>query len=175
METYIILGVLVGLILFYLIFVWVSNVRKTQKAKKLKAEFEIAQSQAKNEIIAWVNIVIRKNQELLDNFVVSIGKYKMGDINNIAKELLNEAQKTTNYDTYFQNEDFKENVREAHEYINNLKATKSNLWKNKCAIEIDYFQKQEQHLKDNEDYEKTRIEVSRLVNEKIDRFENYEV
>ncbi|UVD81570.1 hypothetical protein NV226_02480 [Mycoplasma iguanae] len=169
MEMWIILAVLLGAIVFFFFFQWFSNIRKRKKQKKLNEQFLIDQEKAKFEIIATISTIIEQNQKHLDNFVVSVGLYKMSDINNFAKESLKKIQQTKNYNLFVKNEDFPI-LQDLDLYLNNLSKTKSNLWSRNCIIELEYFQKQKQELENRPDFQDIKNNTEILLKEQMEKF-----
>lgn len=143
---WIILGVFLALLIGFFIY---SFIKEKIQRKKIKEAAELLKNEGEvfhREIVIKVNQLIRLNQEQLDNFEVSIGKYKMSDITLSAHNILKNYAASDSFKTYITNEpkykDFLIN------YVA-LKDNKSNLWANKQANEIKYFEKAFKSLPEN--------------------------
>lgn len=171
MWVYVMFGLVVGGIVLFLLFQWILGINKKKKIKKTKEKFEKDQEIAKHEVVATAVTIIKQNEANLANFVVSIGKHKMVDINNFAKSSISKIQQSTNYDLFFKNEDFPL-LEDIDVYLNKLKSTKSNLWDKKCLIEINYFLKQEELLLESEAYKEIKNKTQDLIREELENLNN---
>lgn len=156
-ATIVIFSVLVVVLFSFFLGQFIWGFFKKKKLKKEQAIFVKEADQASKIIIFLVAEIIDQNQKKLENFQVSIGKYKMNEINNKAKQDIKKILSSENYKKYFKSE---ENLSESKEkndfyfdsYLLKLYNTKSNLWNKRCDKEIEYFIKSHKEIKSLENY-----------------------
>ncbi|WP_322962395.1 hypothetical protein RRG39_02680 [Mycoplasmopsis cynos] len=133
---WVILGVLVALLGIYFVYSWIKERIKNKKNKLAAAQLE------KNSIIYWyelaikIDYLIKLNREEQDKFIVSIGKLKMRDLNNAAKETINEIMSSYEFKNYISTN------QKYSEFVNNLvilKDLNSNLWDKKLSNSVINF------------------------------------
>ncbi|VEU59370.1 MHJ_0274 family protein [Mesomycoplasma neurolyticum] len=140
------------LVISIVIVVLFQVITERKKKKKIKIEKEkILENQRilTEEITYKINAIIEKNEELLNNFVVSIGDFKMKELNfftkNEIKKIIKHPQfyQTFADNPYLDNSDFNDN-------LNILIETKSNLWSKKNQSQIQFFANiEKQYLNDD--------------------------
>ncbi|VEU68920.1 Uncharacterised protein [Mycoplasmopsis canis] len=127
---WIILGVLISLLVIYFIYSWIKD--KINKKKTRQAAIQLE----KNAAIYWyettlkINELIRLNRIQHENFVVSIGEFKMSEINNAASDTINDLMNEYEFKNYLlSNEKYST-------YVSNIKVLKDlnlNLWDKKLS------------------------------------------
>ena len=131
-TLYIILGILIAAVITFLI---VTSIFDRKKRKKLKIEKDIEdkeKSNAKKEFVAILIFILKKNQELLNDFQPSIGKLKMSDIKNKARDTITILERSKIYNFVKMLED-----KEIIDIFVKLKTNNSNIWKKKLTNEIE--------------------------------------
>lgn len=121
---WIVLGSLIGLVA---LFVVVTTILDRKKRKKIKAQetLNLAEiEEAKLEILYYVEQIVLSNEKLLKNFVPSVGKIKMSDIRNKAKEAIKKMMDSREYKLI----EYEEESKELLKVISALKSANSNTW-----------------------------------------------
>lgn len=121
---WIVLGSLIGLVA---LFVVVTTILDRKKRKKIKAQetLNLAEiEEAKLEILYYVEQIVLSNEKLLKNFVPSVGKIKMSDIRNKAKEAIKKMVDSKEYKLI----EYEEESKELLKVISALKSANSNTW-----------------------------------------------
>lgn len=155
MTMWIILGGLIGLVVIFLVVTSVLDRKKRRKVMAEKAELDVKVGNSGANVSKAVMKVVRANEKLLTNFVPSVGKTKMSDINNKAKAKLIEIRNS---------EDFKllrHNEEEDKSFSDNLEALiheKSNNWSKRNISNIEFFKeyKKQEPKKDESKKEKSK-------------------
>lgn len=136
MSTYIILGVIAGVIVIFIVGISVVEKKKNRKLKiaqdKLEKEIKISGQSVANKIMA----IVKTNEENLKNFVPSVGKLKMSDINNEAKKQLLIIKNSKNYRLIQENNEEWINFKK---HLEALLGEKSNNWQKRNKTNIDFF------------------------------------
>ena len=136
MTMWIILGGLIGVVVIFLLVTTTLDRKKKKRVKIEKAELAKGVESSGTNISKKVTRLVAKNKKLLDNFVPSIGKFKMSDINKKAKDELKVIKES---------EDFKLIKHMEKEYVkfekhtNNLIENKSNNWDKNNKDDISFF------------------------------------
>lgn len=121
---WIVLGSLIGLVA---LFVVVTTILDRKKRKKIKAQetLNLAEiEEAKLEILYYIEQIVLSNEKLLKNFVPSVGKIKMSDIRNKAKEAIKKMTDSKEYKLI----EYEEESKELLKVISALKSANSNTW-----------------------------------------------
>lgn len=116
------MGSLIGLVA---LFVVVTTILDRKKRKKIKAQetLNLAEiEEAKLEILYYVEQIVLSNEKLLKNFVPSVGKIKMSDIRNKAKEAIKKMTDSKEYKLI----EYEEESKELLKVISALKSANSN-------------------------------------------------
>ncbi len=151
-----ILGGLIAIVIGFLIISALLDRKKRKKAKLEKAETDKLKNAAVGNIAILMNIVVEKNEKKLAEFVPSVGKLKMSDINNIAKDEIKKIEKSDCF-PYLKDGDI------LMENFLIISKEKSNNWAKKNKEQIEYFQGIEESL-DKELYKEfKRVQKSRLT------------
>ena len=148
-TLWIILGVLVGVVAIFLVVAAIKDRKKVKHIKKLKAEAGKKAAESKGEIAIYINLVSEANEKLLKNFVPSVGKLKMKDIKDKAKNALNKLKHTDEY-RYAIESDQKDDIQK---HFEELVHTNSNTWSKNCVEALTFFKKLEESLEDKEKYQ----------------------
>lgn len=151
-AIFIVTGVLLGSIIILFVLSYINEKRKTKKFKKQRELFEKQQNVAYKEIIAKINAVINELEKQLQNFVVSIGEHKMGEINEWAKITLKNITKEAKYKEFFLNVEH-DNFPFVNQYIEKFIQNKANSWKKSCEIELEYFKTTGDSFKEDDQYQ----------------------
>lgn len=107
------------------LFVVVTTILDRKKRKKIKAQetLNLAEiEEAKLEILYYVEQIVLSNEKLLKNFVPSVGKIKMSDIRNKAKEAIKKMVDSKEYKLI----EYEEESKELLKVISALKSANSN-------------------------------------------------
>ncbi|TDV23280.1 hypothetical protein BCF59_0626 [Mycoplasmopsis mustelae] len=137
-ALWIILGVIFVLLLGYFLFQYIKSRIERKRTKAATAEFK------KNSKIYWyettvkINKLIQLNRKTHSEFVVSIGKLKMSQINNTTKNILDDLLDEYEFKNFIiQNPSFTKEVQE----IERLRDLNSNLWDKKIPNLLSDFEK----------------------------------
>jgi len=136
---WIVLGSLVGVVIIFLI---VTTILERKKNKKVKVEGEkllIQKRESSWKIAEKVNIVAARNKKLLDEFVPSIGKYKMSEVKDMARKDLQDFMQTKEYKVA-KSLDENEEMIEKYEF---LLRTPSTQWEQKYTDILKKFRRWE--------------------------------
>lgn len=137
--TWVILGVVIAGLIAVFIFASIKDAVNRKKLKRIRKENAEKMQRFTKYLIIYMNELLQINQKYLDEFEPSIGKLKMNQIINGAKQSLNELMN---------NEEFKNLIKNGeaeHAQIINkislLNGNRSNNWSKKCAEIIEFFTK----------------------------------
>lgn len=146
--------------------------KKRKKIKQEKAKLDAIRKETIFSSSFKVNAIIEHNNLLLNNFVVSIGEYKMSEINNKIKNLLIDITQEPNFINSFVKFNDEKIDSSFDENIRKLIETKSNLWNKKINDVIKYFQDFENLLINDDETKKQEY----LENKKnyLERIQNEE-
>ncbi|CAM9104347.1 MHJ_0274 family protein [Mycoplasma marinum] len=156
---WVVLGVLIAIVIGFLLM---SAILDRKKHKKLKIEndrFKKIANEARGQVAILVNVLISKNEIKLKEFVPSVGKLKMSDINNLARDEFSKLEMTEGYKTIKNDETAKEFL----EHYTSISKEKSNNWAKKNKADIEYFRKFEDGLEKEEYKIYTKNLKSRLT------------
>lgn len=151
MTVWIVLGVLIFMVSVFLV---VTSILDRKKNKKLKLEKETLQKEillSGSKIAKQVLEVWQNNDLKLKKFVPSVGKMKMVDINNDAKNALLRIQSSRNYSLIKGNE---EEFEIFSTQFKELLSEKSNNWQKRNIKNLQYFKNYQPISKDKEALEK---------------------
>ncbi|WP_027121226.1 MHJ_0274 family protein [Mycoplasma leonicaptivi] len=125
---WVIFGFLVVLLLGWFAYQSIKERQKRKKTKLAAIEFEKQAKVFRYEIIQKILCLIDINNKQHEEFVVSIGQYKMKDLNNAAKSTIEEMMDTFEFKNYI-----KENplYKDLLHNIILLKDLNSNMWDKK--------------------------------------------
>ncbi|WP_462097524.1 MHJ_0274 family protein [Mesomycoplasma hyopneumoniae] len=127
---------LVTLIIGFFAYSFITNRIKLRKLKTEKEEMKKLANKSLAIFLARIIIIIEKNEELVENFVVG-SKLKMSDLNNLAKIHLLRIKKDPIVDQILKSGYETEKI--FFDNLNLLIKKKSNLWKKRNSDEIKYF------------------------------------
>ncbi|AAV27413.1 MHJ_0274 family protein [Mesomycoplasma hyopneumoniae] len=127
---------LVTLIIGFFAYSFITNRIKLRKLKTEKEEMKKLANKSLAIFLARIIIIIEKNEELVENFVVG-SKLKMSDLNNLAKIHLLRIEKDPIVDQILKSGYETEKI--FFDNLNLLIKKKSNLWKKRNSDEIRYF------------------------------------
>jgi Na+-transporting methylmalonyl-CoA/oxaloacetate decarboxylase gamma subunit len=149
---WIILGVLISVVVGFLIISAVLDKKKRKQASIKEKEAQESKKQARGRVAILANVIVKENQKKLKEFIPSIGQLKMSDINNLAKDALEQIQKLSCFVLAKEDEEF---VNQ----FNLLLKNKSNNWLKQNKKQIIFMQKFEESLNLN-DYKSFKEEES---------------
>ena len=86
-----------ALVAAFLIIMSIRDRKKMKKEKIISDEIEKIRSVSRENVIVYLKFVFEENEKMLNNFIPSVGKLKMGDIRNMAKLSLKNFKKTDEY------------------------------------------------------------------------------
>lgn len=158
-TLWIILGVLVGIVALFLIVASIKDRKKVKHIKQLKADATKKADESKGEVAIYINLLSNENAKLLKRFVPSVGKLKMKDIRDKAKDALNKLKHTDEY-RYAIESDQKDDIQK---HINELVHTNSNTWDKNCGESLDFFKKLEESLEDKDKYQEYKKEAKETL------------
>ena len=142
MSKYVMWIILGGLILIVIAFLVFSSLWDRKKRKKLEQEkTKIRQNAISkiSEISIWIVAIMNEVKKQVDSFVPSIGKFKMSEINNIAKKELKYIKSIDDFKTIAHD---KEIYKSFIQHINALEKTRANLWAKKLKKEVTFWKSQ---------------------------------
>ncbi|MCU4117157.1 hypothetical protein N8G13_01635 [Mycoplasma zalophi] len=132
---YLILALILALIVSYILYKIIKQiVTKRKEIKKLKEKSTI-NKEIYREYVISITEIIKYTNDQVKNFVPSIGKYKMQEIKDGAKNLLSTLYNREDFN------DFKESEK-YQDFIKNIKTlidTNASTWYKSCVKEIEYF------------------------------------
>ncbi|WBP83782.1 MHJ_0274 family protein [Mycoplasmopsis edwardii] len=156
---WIILGVLIALLVAYFIYSWIKERIKKKKNKLAAIQMEKNSVIYWNEIAVKINELVKLNREKQENFVVSIGEFKMRELNNAASETLEEMMNEYEFKNFLISSEkytnFVGNVRV-------LKDLNSNLWDKKLSNTVLKFFEQEVEKSEKAAKEANSTELNEL-------------
>ncbi|UUD36895.1 Uncharacterised protein [Mycoplasmopsis californica] len=153
--TVVLLSIAGTLLVLFILYSVIKSVLGKRKIKKQKALIEGLAQKGFEQAILDINALIRENDNKLENFEVSIGTYKMGEITGAARKFLSELIESDTYQTIFKNSGEYDDL---YNQTLLLKDTKSNLWRKKLTDTLDFFAGLEENLKNSlEDFENRRL------------------
>lgn len=88
----VVIALLITFLVGFFSYSFISNKFKLRKLKEEKEELKQLTNKTLAIFLARIIIIIEKNNDLVDNFVVG-SKLKMSDVNNVAKTHLQSLQK----------------------------------------------------------------------------------
>lgn len=121
---WIVLGSLIGLVALFIVVTTILDRKKRKKLKIIEQQTKAETEEAKLEILYFASEIINGNEKLLKNFVPSVGKLKMSDIRNCAKEAIKKLMASKEFKLVVDEDD---SIR-LIEAINKLKTENSNVW-----------------------------------------------
>ncbi|WP_322901703.1 MHJ_0274 family protein [Mycoplasmopsis felis] len=141
---WVVLAIILCLLIVYFLYQFIKGKIEKKRTKQATEEFE------KNSSIYWYEIVIKINKLILlnkythDNFVPSIGKYTMSEINRATKNVIDQIFDEYEFKNFIlQNPKFQKEIQE----LDMLRDLNSNLWQKKL----------EKVLTDFNNYEETAL------------------
>lgn len=161
-TMWIILGVLVVVIVGLFVFTAIKDKIKKNKKKKETAIFKQKTNDQLNILNIRLKTLIEINEKFLDEFKPSIGKFKMGDIVNVAINYLNNIEKDPEFREFIVDSD---NTADFLRAFVKLSHTRCNNWAKQCEDVKKYFD--EKVKKIDEDLVK---EVSEKATQEITEF-----
>lgn len=165
---WLVMGLLVGVMIFFLGFSYFRDKKKNKIVIYKKIELKNITEKTSKEISLRINTIVEVNQEKINNFVPSIGILTMKEINTIAKDMLKDIYKSNLFKKIYLAPDYDP------EFADNLKKLidqKSNHWSKKCASELNYFLLLEEDLKKDEKYLEIKSDILEKVNAKFNKNE----
>ncbi len=139
MIMWIILGSLIAVVAIFLIFTGLMDRKKTKKIRAKNRELELLRQDAGDLIAIWVNIVIESNNQLLKQFVPSVGHFKMKHLCASAKKSLILLTKQQPYELIKDSKGEKE--RNICQKFDELLNDNSNNWSKNHAQTVEFFRK----------------------------------
>ncbi len=136
MTMWIILGSLIGVVVIFLLVTTTLDRKKKKKIMVEKKEIALEVKDSGSNVSKEIKKIITKNTKDLKEFVPSIGKLKMSDINNNASKELKKIQQTKDFKLIKHNE---EEYVLFSKHIKSLIATKSNNWDKLCSKDLEFF------------------------------------
>ncbi|MCU4706308.1 MHJ_0274 family protein [Mycoplasma sp. CSL7503-lung] len=159
---WVILGVLLTLIGVYFIYSYIKEKIEKKRTRIAAKEFENDSLKYRYELMVKINKLVELNAKIHDDFVVSIGEYKMGQINNATRELLENIMSSYEYKTFIIPDEKLNNLKTK---LNMLKDLNSNLWNKKLNEIIVYFKNEEDKIyKQVKEQNKTEIDDLKDIN-----------
>lgn len=134
-------GLICVALIAYFIFSFIKDKKKQKKIRIQEKETEKKTHEKYQEYIFQINEVIDENKNLLDSFIASIGKMKMGEVTKKASLFLESIYNSRIYLAFF-----KDNLKYT-KFVKNLSViakTKSNLWEKKCQSQLSFFKEEKE-------------------------------
>ncbi|MBU4691906.1 hypothetical protein KQ872_02940 [Mycoplasma sp. ES3225-GEN-MYC] len=155
-----IFGVVILLLIVFFVYSAVKDARAKKKRKRKEIEFKNDAARIKTETVLKLDLLLKKNQDLLDNFKPSIGDYKMSQIVNTARKYLLDLQQTPEF------KEFIVNNTDCTDLFKNfvvLRDTRSSVW-NKANTVLEYL-KEEKLLIDLENKKEDIVKFESEIEE----------
>ncbi|MDK2819740.1 MAG: hypothetical protein KFW07_02790 [Mycoplasmataceae bacterium] len=162
---WLVMGLLVGVMILFLAISYFRDKKKNKVVIYKKIELKNITEKTSKEISLRINTIVEINNQHIDEFVPSIGKLKMIEINTISRSLLKEIYNSNIFKKIFLDPTYDQ------EFSINLKKLidiKSNHWNKKCEQELKYFLNLENDLKTDANYVQQKSDISEKVNDKFD-------
>lgn len=138
---WVVLAIILCLLIVYFLYQFIKGKIEKKRTKQATEEFE------KNSSIYWYEIVIKINKLILlnkythDNFVPSIGKYTMSEINRATKNVIDQIFDEYEFKNFIlQNPKFQKEIQE----LDMLRDLNSNLWQKKLEKVLTDFNNYEE-------------------------------
>lgn len=153
---WVVLAIILCLLIVYFLYQFIKGKIEKKRTKQATEEFE------KNSSIYWYEIVIKINKLILlnkythDNFVPSIGKYTMSEINRATKNVIDQIFDEYEFKNFIlQNPKFQKEIQE----LDMLRDLNSNLWQKKLEkVLTDFNNYEETALNEAKNYIRTSLE-----------------
>ncbi|TQC54207.1 hypothetical protein E1I18_00320 [Mycoplasmopsis mucosicanis] len=160
MATWIILIVVVALLVIFFVYSFIKERIKKKKRRIKQMEFMNKADEVKKMTIIELSLLLKKNEELLNNFVPSVGEYKMKEVVQSARQYLLDKHNQPDFKEYIIN-----NVeqKELYKYFALLKDERCTLWKS--FTEVYKYIDEQIHLIDEKLDEKLFIEAQKNIEE----------
>ncbi|AAT27844.1 MHJ_0274 family protein [[Mycoplasma] mobile] len=134
--VWVIFGLIVALAAGFFLFTFLRDKRKKRIIREDKIRKLIKSEIIQQEIILEINNLITLNKQALDEFIPSIGKLKMSEINDISKNKLKELTESEKYFKYIKSQD---EFKDFQNHLQNLSQNKANVWEKICSESLDFF------------------------------------
>ncbi|QBF34654.1 hypothetical protein EG856_01820 [Mycoplasmopsis phocirhinis] len=162
-TIWIIFGVVIALLITFFIYSAVKDRLNKKKRKKRELMYKVNASSTKDLVVINLNLLYKKNQDLLKQFKPSVGEFKMSYIVDNARKYLLNLQTEADFKEYIvSNPDTKKLLQ----HYAKLRDTRSTTW-NSLVESLNYL-KEEMELIDKE----LNKETIEQVNTKIENFYN---
>lgn len=161
---WLVMGLLVSVMIFFLAISYFRDKKKNKVVIYKKIELKNITEKTSKEISLRINTIVEINNKHLIEFVPSIGKLKMMEINTISRDLLKEIYNSNIFKKIFLDPTYDQ------EFSINLKKLidiKSNHWNKKCESELKYFLNLENDLKTDDKYEQLKNDILKKVSDKF--------
>ncbi|WKX02793.1 MHJ_0274 family protein [Candidatus Mycoplasma mahonii] len=135
-TIWIVLGGLIGVVVIFLVVTTTLDRKKNRKLKVEKTKLDSEVKESGTKIAQEITKIVDNNNIMLKNFVPSIGKLKMSDINSIAKKELQDIQKSRTFKLIQHN---KEEYDKFKKNLDTLIKNKSNNWLKNNEQGISFF------------------------------------
>ncbi|AZG68836.1 MHJ_0274 family protein [Mycoplasma struthionis] len=163
-AAYVLLSLIILAVIGYIIW---KIIRSRIMKKKTKLAEQKREQKIQNlyfEYIATINEIIRYTEKELENFQVSIGQVKMGQIKQGAYNLLFKLISRDDFaSSFISNDIYKDFVLKCEI----LTATPCNLWKTKASEVLEFFKDQEKLITETEEVAKSRALAKKSIEEKF--------
>lgn len=162
MVIWIIFGALIAILILFFAYSAIKDRRNKKKLKQEKLLFEAEAVEYYDEILITMIEIIENNQKFLDEFEVSIGKYKMGQITDATRNIIGDILNSSKFKGFFiEDEKYIEFVKN----VVFLKDLKSNNWQKKAISAMEYFKKEFRKIEEGK-IEDIRYTVRKEINKK---------
>ncbi|WP_215742058.1 MHJ_0274 family protein [Mesomycoplasma hyorhinis] len=181
-TLYVVLALLLVFIVVFILFNYFSDRKKKRRIIKEKQRIKDEETKFILKTSARVNFIIEKNEKLLSEFKVSVGDFKMSQINNFAKNALDYLYIQEQFQDIFIRNPFEkdETFLTNFQQLMNLK---SNLWTKNHKELINYFvllsdqylnndNTKEEYIKQNEVFAQTYLDFIEQVKYKQEEVDN---
>ncbi|VEU70690.1 MHJ_0274 family protein [Mycoplasmopsis glycophila] len=132
------LGVLVLIIVIFFLYSWIKEKRTKSQIRKATYELQKETAIYLFELSHKMLALLDENTKAQDEFIPSVGKYKMPQLNQAAKEIIEEEIKSPRFQACFKET---EKHNSYVQTIFEIKDTNSNLWDKHLPHLRDYFAK----------------------------------
>ncbi|BAP00979.1 hypothetical protein MCAL160_0368 [Mycoplasmopsis californica HAZ160_1] len=149
MIMWIIFGVVVVLLIGFIVFSAIKDRIAKKKRRMQEIAFKALAQERKEATVIMLQLLVAKNQEVLDSFEPSIGSFKMSQVVDTARDFLLQYQQEKEFKDYVSTYTGNKTLMKHYAILRDRRST---LWKNEKNslkfIEDEYFLIDQDNKKD---------------------------
>ncbi|QJG67111.1 MHJ_0274 family protein [Mycoplasma phocoenae] len=156
------LAILLGLIFIFVVYKTIKGMYSKKKAVIAKKRQNEINKELYREYIVAICEIIRYSQKQIDDFEVSIGQYKMSEVNNGGVKLIHKLLNRDDFKDFRENDSYEDFVAKLETFTR----FKPTVWKSKLLSEINYFENLESKLEKDTKYFEYQNKIRKSIEEK---------